>query len=64
MVDSDHQVDVEFLLAEKAFIYLTENSYPINCTKNEKRSIRRRSEKLRVCNGEFLYKRKDGNEAY
>ena len=35
MVDSDHQVDVEFLLAEKAFIYLTENSYPINCTKNE-----------------------------
>ena len=54
MANSDHQVesvDVELLLAEKAFIYLSENSYPINCTKNEKRSIRRRSERLRLCNG-------------
>ena len=62
MATSDDEVDKEFLLAEKAFIYLTEHSYPINCTKNEKRSIRRRSERLRVCNGEFLFKKKDGIE--
>ena len=59
MANSDQQVDVEFLLAEKAFIYLTENSYPINCTKNEKRSIRRRSGSWNILHTKlsvFIYK--------
>ena len=55
----DH--DDEVALVEKAYFYLTEKRYPADCTKNEKRSTRRKSEKLVVKDG-VLHYRKDGSE--
>ena len=58
----DQQTDSDLKLVEHAFYYITEKSYPPECTKNDKRSIRRKAEKLNVVNGELFYKKKDGNE--
>ena len=55
----DH--DNEVALVEKAYFYLTEKRYAAGCTKNEKRSIRHKTEKLVVKDG-VLYKKKDGSE--
>ena len=54
--------DDEVALVEKAYFYLTEKRYPADCTKNEKRSIRRKSEKLVVKDGVLYYRKKDGGE--
>ena len=58
----DQQTDSDLKLVEHAFYYITEKKYPPECTKNDKRSIRRKAEKLNVVNGELFYKKKDGNE--
>ena len=58
----DKESDSDLKLVEHAFLYLNEKTYPPDCTKNEKRSIRRKAEKLVVVNGELFCKKKDGNE--
>ena len=42
--------------------YITKSSYPPNATKNEKRVIRKKAEKLSVKDGEVFYKKKGGKE--
>ena len=54
--------DDKVALVEKAYFYLTEKRYPTDCTKNEKRSIRWKSEKLVVKDGVLYYRKKDGSE--
>ena len=58
----DRETDSDLKLVEHAFLYLTDKTYPPGCTKNEKRSIRRKAEKLVIVSGELFYKKKDGNE--
>ena len=58
----DRETDSDLKLVEHAFVYLTDKIYPPGCTKNEKRSIRRKAEKLTIISGELYYKKKDGNE--
>ena len=36
--------ECEFVLVEKAYVYLVEKRYPSECDKNEKRRIRRKAE--------------------
>ena len=54
--------DDEVALVEKAYFYLTEKRYPADCTKNEKRSIRRKSEKLVVKAGRSSVLQEEGWE--
>ena len=54
----------EVALLEKAYHYLTEKSYPLQCSKNEKRIIRRKAERLEVKDGVLHYKKKDGNKVW
>ena len=49
-------------LVESAYIYLTKREYPLGCTKNEKRSIRRKAERLHVQDGILHYKKKNGSK--
>ena len=58
----DRETDSDLKLVEHAFVYLTDKIYPPGCTKNEKKSIRRKAEKLTIISGELYYKKKDGNE--
>ena len=51
-------------LVQKAFLYLKDKTYPEGCTKNEKRCIRRKAEKLVERNGVMYYKKKDGAEVW
>jgi len=59
--DDDDQ-EAEVALVEKAYLYLTRKTYPAGCTKNDKRSIRRKSEKLVLKDGVLYFKKKDGSE--
>ena len=54
--------DVENLLLLHACTYLKEKTYPQDSSKNDKRSIRRKAEKLVLKDGDIFYKKKDGNE--
>ena len=47
-------------LIQKAFVYLTDKTYPEGSTKNEKRCIRKKAEKIVVLNGVLHYKKKCG----
>ena len=58
----DRETDSDLKLVEHAFVYLTDKIYPPGCTKNEKKSIRPKAEKLTIISGELYYKKKDGNE--
>ena len=51
----DEQSDIA--LVERAYLYLTKGAYPEGATKNEKRSIRRKTEPLKEENGELYYRR-------
>ena len=53
-------MEEEFI--QKAFLYLTDKTYPAGSTKNEKRCIRKKAEKFVIKNGEMHYKKKDGVE--
>ena len=52
---NDEENDV--VLVEKAYLYLTDGSYPEGATKNDKRSIRRKAGRLNIRDGELYYKR-------
>ena len=52
----------EAQLIEKAYMKLTEGTYPEGATKNEKRVIRRKAGTLDVVDGVLHYKRKDGRK--
>ena len=54
----DEQCDIA--LVERAYAYLTKGAYPEGATKNEKRSIRRKAERLKEENGELYYKKRSG----
>ena len=56
-----NDVDDELALIEKAFNYLTRKTYPPGCSKNDKRVIRRKAEKLEERNGEIFYKKRGGS---
>ena len=53
-------------LLEKAYTYITSKTYPDGASSNEKRTIRLKSAKFVVRNGELLYtkcrKKKDGEK--
>ena len=50
----------DIVLVEKAYLYITKGNYPEGTTKNEKRSIRRKAERLTDRNGEIYYKKRGG----
>lgn len=56
-----NDIDDELALIEKAFDYLTRKTYPPGCSKNDKRVIRRKAEKLEERNGEIFYKKRGGS---
>lgn len=45
-------------LVELAYEYITTKSYPAGCTENKKRTIRKKSKRFEVRNGEMCYKMK------
>ena len=51
-------MESDCVLVEKVVNYITKSSYPPNATKNEKRVIRKKAEKLSVKDGEVFYKKK------
>ncbi len=53
-----NEPDSDLKLVENACIYLTSGEYPPSCSKNEKRSIRRKADKLVVRSGEVFYKKR------
>ena len=57
---NDEENDV--VLVEKAYLYLTDGSYPEGATKNDKRSIRRKAGRLNIRDGELYYKKRGGVE--
>ena len=58
MEDSDKEVQ----LLIKACRYLQYKTYPLDCDTNEKRSIRRKSERLTLRDGDILYRKTNGQE--
>ena len=46
-------------LIEDVVFYLWEKTYRVDCTKNWKRSVRRKAEKFETRDGEILYRKKD-----
>ncbi len=60
-VKENNNVEAEVVLVEIAFLYLTEKRYPHQCMKNDKKSIRRKAERLAVRDGDLYYKQ-DGKE--
>lgn len=54
--------DAEMRLIHHTFEYKTKGVYPPHATKNEKRCIRRKAEKVVVRNGEIFYKKTKGRE--
>jgi hypothetical protein len=61
-IEIEKESDSDLKLVESAYQYITDKTYPPGSTKNEKRSIRRKADKLVVVNGELLYRKKDGSE--
>ena len=55
--DSVSVNDSEHNLVQKAYIYITEGTYPGGATANEKRVIRKKAKKFAVRNGELVYKK-------
>ena len=48
--------DVETDLVDEAYRYITTKTYPPGCTANKKRTIRKKSQKFEVRDGEIFYK--------
>lgn len=57
----DNHTDDELELIENAFEYLIKKKYPPGCSKNQKRVIRRKAERLEERNGEIFYKKRGGS---
>lgn len=58
-VETERQEN-DVVLVEKAYLYLTDGSYPEGATKNDKRSIRRKAGRLNIRDGELYYKKRGG----
>ena len=54
--------NLELKLVADAVLYITKSEYPSDSTRNEKRSIRRKAEKLLVRDGEIFYRKRGGRE--
>ena len=54
--------NLELKLVADAVLYITKSEYPSDSTRNEKRSIRRKEEKLLVRDGEIFYRKRGGRE--
>ena len=52
-------IQPEQQLLDDAVLYLQENRYRDDCTKNEKRCIRRKAKKFMLQDGDLLYTKKD-----
>ena len=52
-------IQPEQQLLDDAVLYLLENRYRDDCTKNEKRCIRRKAKKFTLQDGDLLYTKKD-----
>ena len=64
-LSSELEVDLEQKLVEDACTYLSTKQYPSSVTtKNEKRSIRRKAEKLVIRKGVIFYKRHSKEVGY
>ena len=48
--------DAEADLVDQAYQYITTNSYPPGCPENRKRTIRKKSKRFQVRDGELFYK--------
>ena len=59
-LNCSNQDPAEIRLIEAACNYLLEKKYPDDASKNEKRIIRRKAEKIVVQNGEIYFKKKKG----
>ena len=59
--NQQEKMDYELVLIENAFEYLTKKTYPPQCTKNDKRVIRRKADKLEERDGEIFYKKRGGS---
>ena len=57
----DDQDAAELALVENAFVYLTKKTYPPGSSKNDKRTIRRKAERLTERDGEIFYKKRGGS---
>lgn len=60
MAENCLNVDPEIRLIEDACNYLLENTYPDGASKNDKRIIRRKAQKIVVKDGEVYFKKKKG----
>lgn len=60
----EENIDPERRLIEDACAYVLSKEYPPNSDKNQKRSIRRKAEKLVVKDGEIFYKKQDKEVGY
>ena len=58
---AEKHIDDELELIENAFEYLIKKKYPPGCSKNQKRVIRRKAERLEERNGEIFYKKRGGS---
>ena len=54
--------DKDTELVEQAFAYLTSAMYPVDCTENRKRVIRKKAKKFMQRDGEFYYKQQVQNK--
>ena len=60
--EDEHDADKERDLVQLAYNYLVNNKeYPADCTKNEKRTIRRKAKKFELKDGELYFKKKKKN---
>ena len=60
MEEESDKAEIQLLM--NACRYLRYKTYPPDCSKNEKRSIRRKSERLLLQDGDILYRKRNGQE--
>ena len=58
MEGEENCAEKEVQLVEEAYVYLTSKKYPTECTENRKRTIRKKSLKFHIEDGEMYYKQK------
>ena len=55
-VTMENSGDAETDLVDQAYRYITTQTYPPGCSANKKRTIRKKSQKFEVRDGEIYYK--------
>ena len=61
---SGEDIGEEEKLLDDTVLYLRENRYRDDCTKNEKRCIRRKAKRFLLQDGDLLYTKKDNTKVY